>query len=131
MRTSSKNLWMSGIIFALLIGCAGIATADETESSTNLSKQEVKALASSKTAADHQRLAAYYHGRARALNVKAQDYAAQAEAPTGQPNLESKQGTSCNCPSHYRYFSRLYTQEAQEAEALAAQHEQEALRYQK
>ena len=37
--------------------------------------------------------------------------------------IESKQGISCNCTSHYRYFSKVYAKEAQESEALAAQHE--------
>ena len=50
---------------------------------------------------------------------------AEADHLATQPaTIESKQGISCNCTAHYRYFSKLYAQEAKDAEMLAAHHEQ-------
>ena len=89
----------------------------------SLSKKELKTL--SATPADQERLAAYYRDKAEHLRAKAQEFAAQADYLATQPaTIESKQGISCNCTSHYRYFSKLYLQEAKDAETLAAQHEQ-------
>jgi hypothetical protein len=89
----------------------------------SLSKKEMKTL--SATPAGQGRLAAYYRDKAEHLRAKAQEFAAQADYLATQPaTIESKQGISCNCTSHYRYFSKLYAQEAKDAELLAAQHEQ-------
>ncbi len=89
----------------------------------SLSKKELKTL--SATPADQERLAAYYRDKAEHLRAKAQEFSAQADYLATQPaTIESKQGISCNCTSHYRYFSKVYAQEARDAETLAAQHEQ-------
>jgi len=97
----------------------------------SISKKELKTLlATAKTPADQERLAAYYRDKAQDLKAKAQEFSAQADYLATQPaTIESKQGVSCNCTSHYRYFSKLYAQEAKEAEALAAQHDQLAQDY--
>jgi hypothetical protein len=106
---------------ALLACTVVIRAAAETPAS--LSKKELKTL--SATPANHGRLAAYYRDKAEHLRAKAQEFAAQADYLATQPaTIESKQGISCNCTSHYRYFSKLYAQEARDAETLAAQHEQ-------
>jgi len=43
---------------------------------------------------------------------------------TSQPaTIESKLGISCNCTSHFCYFSKLQAQEAAEAQAEAERHE--------
>jgi len=89
----------------------------------SLSKKELKTL--SATPADQERLAAYYRNKAEHLRAKAREFATQADyLETQLATIESKQGISCNCTSHYRYFSKLYAQEAKDAELLAAQHEQ-------
>ena len=89
----------------------------------SFSKKELKTL--SATPAGQERLAAYYREKAEHLRAKAQEFAAQADYLVTQPaTIESKQGISCNCASHYRYFSKVYAQEAKDAETLAAQHEQ-------
>lgn len=89
----------------------------------SLSKKELKTL--STTPAGQERLAAYYREKAEHLRAKGQEFAAQADYLATQPaTVESKQGISCNCTSHYRYFSKVYAQEAKDAETLAAQHEQ-------
>jgi len=105
-----------------LLTCTVIVQA-AAENPANLSKKELKTL--SATPANHERLAAYYREKAEHLRAKAQEFAAQADYLASQPaTIESKQGISCNCTSHYRYFSKLYLQEAKDAETLAAQHEQ-------
>jgi len=110
-----------------LLACAGVVRA-VAETPTSLSKKELKTL--STTPADQERLAAYYRDKAEHLRAKAQEYAAQADYLATQPaTIESKQGISCNCTSHYRYFAKLYTQEAKDAETLAAQHEKLAEDY--
>ena len=106
---------------ALLACTVAVRAAAETPAS--LSKKEIKSL--SATPANHERLAAYYREKAEHLRAKAQEFSAQADYLATQPaTVESKQGISCNCTSHYRYFSKLYAQEARDAETLAAQHEQ-------
>jgi hypothetical protein len=105
-----------------LLACTVVVRA-AAENPANLSKKELKTL--SATPANHERLAAYYRDKAEHLRTKAQEFAAQADYLATQPaTIESKQGISCNCTSHYRYFSKLYLQEANDAETLAAQHEQ-------
>ena len=105
-----------------LLACTVVARA-AAETPASLSKKELKAM--SATPADQERLAAYYREKAEHLRAKAQEFAAQADYLATQPaTIESKQGISCNCTSHYRYFSKLYLQEAKDAETLAAQHEQ-------
>jgi hypothetical protein len=59
--------------------------------------------------------------RAQRLTEKAQKFSAQADQLATQPaTIESKQGISCNCASHYRYFSKLHAREAKDSEMLAA-----------
>lgn len=96
------------------------------QSSPTLSKKEVKLLlASARTPADHQKIAAYYRDKAQRLTARSQEFAQQADFLATQPaTIESKQGISCNCTSRYRYWSKIYAQEAKEAETLAAQQEQ-------
>ena len=110
-----------------LLACAGVVRA-VAETPTSLSKKELKTL--STTPADQERLAAYYRNKAEHLTAKAQEFSAEADYLATQPaTIESKQGISCNCTSHYRYFAKLYTQEAKDAETLAAQHEKLAEDY--
>jgi hypothetical protein len=98
----------------------------------SISKKELKTLlATAKTPADQERLAAYYRDKAQHLRAKAQEFSDQADSMAGLPLvLESKRGIGCQCAFHYRYFSKLYAQEAKDAEALAAQHHQLAQDYQ-
>jgi|SRR5882672_7211847 len=124
MTTTHRNFGrfapLAAIFLALLVCTSAVQAA---EVSPSLSKKELKAL--SATPAGHQRLAAYYREKAQHLRAKAQEFSAQADYLATQPaTIESKQGISCNCTSHYRYFSKLYAQEAKDAETLAAHQEQ-------
>jgi Asp-tRNA(Asn)/Glu-tRNA(Gln) amidotransferase A subunit family amidase len=123
------------ISLALFASTAAVRAVAQTPPS--LSKKELKTLlATAHTPSDQERLAAYYRDKAQHLRAKAQEFAAQADFLAthhlpGQPaTIESKQGISCNCTSHYRYFSKLYAQEAKDAERLAAQHDQLAQDFQ-
>jgi len=112
-------------MFLALLACTVVVPA-VAQTPPNLSNKELKTLlATAKTPADQEQLAAYYRDKAQHLRAKAQEFSAQADYLATQPaTIESKQGISCNCTSHYRYFSKLYAQEARDAETLAAQHEQ-------
>jgi len=112
----------------LLFSCA-VSTA-VARNSQSLTKKELKTLlATAKTSADQQKLAAHYHDKAWQLTAKAQDFAEHADLLATQPaTIESKQGISCQCTSHYRYFSKRFGEEAKEGEDLAAQHDHLAQR---
>ena len=130
MTTTRHNFGRFAILTALslaLLACIWVVRA-VAETPTSLSKKELKTL--SATPANHERLAVYYREKAEYLRAKAQEFAAQAAYLATQPaTIESKQGISCNCTSHYRYFSKLYAQEAKDAETLAAQHDKLAQDY--
>src|SRR3979411_1693524 len=110
-----------------LLACTVVVRA-AAETPASLSKKELKTM--SATPADQESLAAYYREKAEHLRAKAQEFAAQADYLATQPaTIESKQGISCNCTSHYRYFSKRYSEESKDAETLASQHAQLAQQY--
>ncbi len=112
----------STAVLLVLLACTVVAPG-VGQTSTSLSKKELKTLSASP--ADQERLAAYYRANAQRLRAKAAEFSPQADYLATQPaTFESKQGISCNCTSHYRYFSKLYAQEAKDAETLAAKHDQ-------
>ena len=124
-----RGIALAVISLVLLTCTVEVRAAAQTPAS--LSKKELKALlATAKASADQERLAAYYRDKAQQLRAKAQEFSAQADYLATQPaTIESKQGISCNCTSHYRYFSKLYAQEAKDAETWAAEHNQLAQAY--
>ena len=116
----------SAVVLALLACTLTVQATAATP--VNLSKNELTTL--SATPAGNERLATYYRDKAQHLRDKAQEFSAEADHLATQPAMmESKQGISCNCTAHYRYFSKLYAQEAKDAEILAAHHEQLAEGY--
>ena len=112
----------TAMIVALLLLASSLSFAQGTAQGPEaLSKKELKELvANAKTSTDHQKLSTYYQDKAQRLRAKSQEFFAQADKMKGQPSLESKQGISCNCEAHYRYFANLYAQQAKDAEVLAA-----------
>jgi hypothetical protein len=118
-------------VFLAVLACTVVIRA-VAQTPPSISKKELKTLsATAKTPADQERLAAYYRDKAQHLRAKAQEFSAQADSMAGLPLvLESKRGIGCQCAFHYRYFSKLYAQQAKDAEALAAQHNQLAQDYQ-
>jgi hypothetical protein len=86
-------------------------------------KQFKTMLATAKTPSDEQKIAAYYRSQAQLLDRKAQEFSEQAALYAGQPaTIESKQGISCLCPGHFRYFAKLYAQQAQDSNERANEH---------
>ena len=130
MKTARRNFrrvvgWT--VAAFTLLGCSLSVAADK---SGTLSKKELYNLAASRNPADQQTLAKYYKDKAHRLTTQSEEFAKQAEILAKQPaTIESKQGISCNCPSHFRYLSKLYTQEAAEAQAEAERHERLAQEY--
>ena len=124
-KVSERTSKIVYVVLAALILGGLLSSGATAPTSPSLSKKELKVLlASAKTADDHERLAAYYRDKAQRLVAKSQEFSAQAESLAGQPAiLESKQGISCPCALHYRYFSKQYAQDARDAEAIAEQHE--------
>ena len=127
-------------VFLAVLACTTVVRAVAQTSSSistkdlktlSISKKDLKTLlATAKTPADQERLAAYYRDKAQQLRVKAQEFSAQAVSMAGLPLvLESKRGIGCQCAFHYHYFSKLYAQQAKDADALAAQHDQLAQDY--
>jgi hypothetical protein len=115
------------VVALAVLGCGLSAAA---EKSGTLNKKELKSLAESRNPADQQTLAEYYKNKAHRLTTKSEEFTKQAEILAKQPaTIESKQGISCNCPSHFRYFSKVYAQEAAEAQAEAERHERLAQEY--
>ncbi len=127
LRNVASPVSVVGILLVLLCSLAAVA-----ETNPALSKKELKTLlATANTPSDHEKIAAYYHEKAMHLNAKAQEFSAQADFLSTQPaTVESKQGISCLCTSHFRHFAKLYMEEAKDSEALATQHEQIAKGYQ-
>ena len=123
MNSARVKVVHIGVVLASLF-CLAVSTAVAGNSQT-LTKKELKTLlATARTPADQQKLAAYYHEKARQLTAKAQDFTQHADLLAAQPaSIGSKQGISCQCTSHHRYFSKRYAEEAKEAEDQAVQHE--------
>src|SRR3979490_1104801 len=128
-RILGRFVILPAVFLALLANTVVVRAAAQTPPS--LSKKELKTLlATARTPADQERLAAYYREQAQRLKAKAQEFSTRADYLPPQPaTIESKQGISCNCASHYRYFSKLYAQESKDAEILAAHHQQLAEGY--
>jgi hypothetical protein len=130
VKTASLNFkrvvgW-TVVAFMLLVCSLSVAA----EKSRTLSKKKLNNLAASRNSADQQTLAEYYKDKSHRLTTKSEEFAKQAEILAKQPaTIESKQGISCNCASHFRYFSKRYAQEAAEAQAEAEHHERLAQEY--
>ena len=133
MTNTHRNLGRFVILPAMFLAllASTVVVHAAAPNSPSLSKKELKTLlATANTPADQERLAAYYEDKAQRLKAKAQEFSTEADYLATQPaTIESKQGISCNCTSHYRYFSKLYAQESKDAEILAARHDQLAQKY--
>ncbi len=110
-----------------------VCTAAQTGSAASqhhLTKKELKALiANAKTAEDHQKIAAYYRAEARRIRQDAKEHQELAEtyAKTVPNPMEAKHGDMAGQgTSHCKKWAELDNQEADEADALAASHEEMA-----
>jgi hypothetical protein len=95
---------------------------------TSISKAEFKALLkTAKEPSEHHKIADYYRQEAQRLTASSQEHAEMAEFYAKNPPfpraLESKHGDTVTGASHCRKWAELNTDEAKEAESLAALHE--------
>jgi hypothetical protein len=93
-----------------------------------LSKKELKVLLrTAKEPAEHRKIAEYYRQEAQRLTTSSKEHAEMAETYAKNPSFaspESKQGVSFGQgASHCRRWAQLDAEQAKEAEALAALHE--------
>jgi hypothetical protein len=125
MKNIYRRFERVAILALVLLACTS-SVVIAADGQPTMSKKELKTLlATAKTPADQQKLAAYYRDKAQRLTAKSQEFSAQADSMAALPAVfESKQGIGCQCPFHYRYFSKQYAQEAKDAAGLAALHEQ-------
>jgi hypothetical protein len=130
MKNIYRRFERVAILALVLLACTS-SVVIAADGQPTMSKKELKTLlATAKTPADQQKLAAYYRDKAQRLTAKSQEFSAQADSMAALPAVfESKQGIGCQCPFHYRYFSKQYAQEAKDAAGLAALHEQLAQEY--
>jgi hypothetical protein len=103
------------------------AQVSTAASEHKLTKKELKELiANAKTPEDHQKVAAYYRAEAKRLRASAQEHKEWAETYAKSPvytTRESKTGDTLMGPSHCKKWAELESEEADEADALAASHE--------
>ena len=128
MKTAKHN----SIIFRLAVCLAllffGPAYSTAADSTTNLSKKELKALLkNAKTAAEHRTIAAYYRQRAEALSKSSKEHFESAELRAKNPAfpaLEAKHGYAFGLgASHCRFWGSSDAEQAKKSAALAVLHE--------
>ncbi len=130
MKTSRINLFAALVIVTLALS-SFVPLSVAAENKSSLSKKEVKALiANAQTPAEHREIAAYYREQAQRLVASSKEHAEMAETYAKHPAfaaLESKQGSSFGQgASHCRRWAQLDEEQAKEAEALAALHDEMA-----
>lgn len=114
------------VLITVLVLCI-ISQTVIAASQHRLSKKELKALiASAKTPEDHQEVADYYHAEAKRLRADAKEHKQWAEiyakGPTGKSQEQAMTG-GAPAATHCQKWADLENQEADEADALAVQHE--------
>jgi len=116
----------------LMALAAGLAVAAET-SMPMMSKGEVKELISkSSTPEDHHRLAAYFKQKAEMMEAEAVEHDELAKEYASNPaNDATKHPMSGRSAAHCRYFAQAARKAAIEDRALAAAHEDMALKAKK
>ena len=130
MKSNRINSFSAVLSLAVIL-LSFIPRSFAAEGEKGLSKKEVKALiATAKTPAEHRRIASYYREQAARLTANAKEHVAMAEEYAKNPTfaaMETKQQASFGQgATHCRRWAELYNEQAKEAEALAALHEEMA-----
>jgi hypothetical protein len=110
------------VVGILLTFAVAVPHAKPAAHQQNPTRKELKALiASAKTASDHEQIAAYYHAKARQLEVKyrehEEDLAEYYRNPSRYPSKYPTMGDHC------RGLARYYKMAADRATTLAEMHE--------
>jgi hypothetical protein len=124
MKASRLNLATALILFALALSSltSGSFAAEKQQT---LSKKELMVLLkTAKEPADHRRIAEYYRQQAQRLNAESKYHEEMGSIYKEHPlPYEGKFAYGTVGLSHCRYWAELDTKQAQQAEALAALHE--------
>lgn len=108
-------------LFLSFLSAAGAQNA-KTKRVKLTQKQLVWLIAHAETPSDHEQLSTYYRQQAQSLLRQAKEHHEMAAAYP-QLNASKHPGAPSLAARHCENWARLYTQQAKEAEALAAIHE--------
>lgn len=117
-------LTTASLIALMLLSLVYIYSAEQPV----VSKKELKVLLkTAKEPVEHQKIAAYYRHEAQRLRLSAKEHKEWADIYAKEPaGAESKHPGMTNGAPHCQKWADLEAQEAQEADALAAEHEEMA-----
>ena len=126
MKLNSKACMMVWLLAVALIAPT-LSMAQSTAPESWTRKDLKQAIATAKTADDHNRIAQYYRIDADRLKTEAKEHAALAEAYRKSPNYqEQKLPMSGKTAGHCQWLADKYTQMAQKDLDLAKDHEEMA-----
>jgi hypothetical protein len=124
MKTVRSSITILAVAFSLL---AAVSIQSFAADQKPVSKQEFKTLLkTAKEPADHQKIAAYYRQEAARLNATAKEHLELAgvyEKHPPFPAMEAKHGATVEGVNHCKRWAELASEQAKEAEALAALHD--------
>ncbi len=128
MKTLRPNLTIAATIIAWMSLSLAPAYSAAQDKKPVISKQELKVLLNTaKEPADHQKIAEYYRHEAARLTASSKEHAQLAELYAKNPpfaSMEAKHGAGFGQgASHCNKWAELQAEEAKEADALAALHE--------
>jgi hypothetical protein len=127
MKTTRFNSVIALVIVSLFLMSVAPAYSAANNKQATISKKELKVLLkTAKEPAEHQKIAAYYRQEAARLTQSAKEHEELAviyKQTPPNPAMESKHGSSVEGASHCSRWAELATEQAKEAEALAALHE--------
>ena len=127
MKTPRISLLLTLTISTLTL-LSFVPASTASNSKPVISKREFKVLLrTAKEPPEHQKIAAYYRQEAQRLTASSKEHAEMAEIYAKNPPfpaMESKHGDAFGQgASHWRKWAQLIAEQAKEAEALAALHE--------
>jgi len=128
MKTLRPNLVMTVMIVALALLSSSPAYSAAGDKKPVITTKEFKALLkTAKQAPEHRKIAEYYRQEAQRLTTSSKEHAELAEIYAKNPPfpaMGSKHGeTFAQSAGHCRKWAELDAEQAKEAEALAALHE--------
>lgn len=117
----TRNIAILSVVLA--VSAVGFA-APAPQSAQQLSKKQLNALvASAKTPAEHERIAAYYRGQAESLLAESNEHAKMASELAANPatnNSKNAYGTVHHC----EYIAQSLKSKSVKAALLAQQHQE-------
>lgn len=129
MKTTHRKPF--ALILALVLASSLLSTYAAASETQVITKKEFKTLLkTAKEPVEHRKIAAYYRQEAARLNASAKEHEELAEIYAKNPPnpaMESKHGTAFGQGApHCKRWAELSAEQAKEAAALAAMHEEMA-----